>query len=406
MHYFGKTTENRFVFALRAGLLLLAGINFACASGNSSSGPPPPTFPFVYVTNEGDNTVTEYRVKSGGALQLIGSIQTGRRPGGILTTTGIDPTGNGDQFGMVFVVNRDDNTISQYYIQDGVFTSSPGLLVAADTPTVPTGPNPSAITYDRTANRYYVTSQGDNTVTAYKLNLPGGQFSTKASLQQVSRASTGSAPADASGSVIVNSGDDTVSAFVYRAATEAFVPDSPPSVPAGSGAVRVWADDDTAVFAPFYVVSSRANTIQPYDVTESFGVVAHPAQPTGRQPDAVVADRASNFVYVANFGDNSISLYQQQDTGLSLKPLTGGAGTGSGPYDLALVFFSGQKYLYCINRNDNALEEFLAGGRDVNGAIQALSSVQTGPMPARLAAFIGDKTYVPKSSGSLTVPIR
>src|ERR1051326_7134247 len=126
---FGNTPRAKILIVLRASLLLLAGINFACGGGSSSSGSSgatSPTFPFVYVTNEADNTVTEYRVNTAGALQLIGSVQTGRRPGGIITTTTDTEIVTGDPSGMVFVLNRDDNTISQYYIQGGQ-SASPGL---------------------------------------------------------------------------------------------------------------------------------------------------------------------------------------------------------------------------------------------------------------------------------------
>jgi len=112
---------------------------------------------YVYVTNSADNTVSEYRVTTGGGLTPLStsSIKTGLAPTGIA----IDPTGK-----YLYVTNDTDATVSQYSIDatTGVLTSI-GAAVATQ------GVGPSSIVVDPTSQYVYVADRG--TVTGAGVTL-------------------------------------------------------------------------------------------------------------------------------------------------------------------------------------------------------------------------------------------
>lgn len=85
------------------------------ATPSASSSPISPTN-FVYVTNQSDNTISEYSINpSTGALANIGSIATGNTPTDMLIDSGKH---------FVYVLNSGSQTLSQYAIQsNGTLTA-------------------------------------------------------------------------------------------------------------------------------------------------------------------------------------------------------------------------------------------------------------------------------------------
>ncbi len=391
----------------------------------------PVHYGFVYVTNEADNTVNEYSPKADGSLQLIGSVPTGRRPGGILATDTTGGTTGDYDAGLVYVLNRDDNTISQYLIQNSSSLKEPsGTLIPADIPTIPTGRNPSAISSD--GKLIYVTCEGDNSVVTYSIQDNGTTLSTKSTLVKVDTVATGPAPVDISGGYVVNSGNGTVSLYnpyggIVSGQSQRFayqlIPNTPSVLPV-PGATRVSQTTTSSpiLFYPYYVISNTTNTIQTFnDVKDVYSpqvqaviptIVQEPPLATGAKPSAVIAD-AFGEVYVANFADNTISNYKAVHTTgardnqeLVLQPNSQHFVTGKGPYDLAEGTAFDKNYIYCLNRTDQTIEVFNFNLLTSALNFTAVSTTPTGNKPARIATFLGNGKFAPLSTGTISVPIK
>lgn len=111
---------------------------------------------YLYVTNAGDNTISEYAMEvSGsaltGALVPIGTISTGNGPLAIAVTGA-----------FVYVVNATDNTISGY-------TISSGNLVSIGTAISSGGSNPSAIVISPNGQFAYVVNSSTNSIAAFSI---------------------------------------------------------------------------------------------------------------------------------------------------------------------------------------------------------------------------------------------
>ena len=91
-----------------------------------------------------------------------------------------------------------------------------------------------------------------------------------------------------------------------------------------------------------------------------FGVLVMPGCGSGSgsnisSPTATTA----KYVYVANFGDNTISQYTSSANGslIAMTPAT--VATGNGPYSITVA--PSGKYAYVANRTDNTVSQFMIG---------------------------------------------
>ena len=94
-----------------------------------------PTYPYVYVANAQDSSVTQYSISSG-VLTNIGTISTGLQPVAI----GIDPSTNRFLFTANFLGSSIYGTISGFELD----TSTGALLVSKDSP-YRSDANPTAV---------------------------------------------------------------------------------------------------------------------------------------------------------------------------------------------------------------------------------------------------------------------
>jgi 6-phosphogluconolactonase (cycloisomerase 2 family)/urocanate hydratase len=310
---------------------------------------------YVYVTNQNDNTVSEYVIGAGGALNLIGTAATGGEPNAVAT----DPLGR-----YVYVANWADGTISEYAVGTDGTLSGIG--------TIASGTNPASLTVDTTGQYVYVANLGSNTVSQYAIGTGG----VLTSLGNVA----------AAGSPISVRVDPTAN-YVY-VADETGNSVSEYSIGPGGlltslGTVATGNDpqfltvDPTGRYA--YAANWNDATISEYTVQSDGTLTPIGTIPTGSCPETVVVDPTGRYVYAENWCSNTVSEYSI-GTGGVLNPI-GTIPTGNGAWYIT-IDPSGSN-VYVTNFSDNTVSEYTIG---TGGALTAIGTVPTGGGPNAITA--------------------
>ena len=210
-----------------------------------------PTQNFLYVTNNGDNTVSIFGTAGDGAPFFLGSVSTGNSPLSIV----LDVAGK-----FAYVANSSDNTVSEYTINGGTLTSA-GIIRARNTPiALALCGGAAAVTY--TPKFVYVANGLADTVSQYEVNARGG-----------------------------------LKALAGTAATGHY----PNSV----------AVDPTGQFA--YVTNSNDNTVSSFRITGSGALLQlGAAVPTGSTPLEIAVDPSGQYAFIVDYGDGAIYEYKIQ----------------------------------------------------------------------------------------------
>ena len=279
----------------------------------------------LFVANSASNSITGYAVNSDGTLTAAGSTQT----------QGIDPVSMAmDSGGHLFVVNEGSATISIFTVS-GTGLMGPALF---STVTATSGTDPSAVAITSNGKFLYITDKVGGTVTEYNVDASGN-------LSQPVPYSVGTTPdaliitdlkngsADTSNFLYVaNFGSNNVSAFSVcdNQSTTCLTPDGSLTPVAGSpfpaqpGPVAMALDPSSKFL---YVVDEGSNLLSQYRVSTGTGVltsISPGSIGTGTTP-VWVAVRAgttsvkstggtTNFVYVANSGSGTISIFSYDST--------------------------------------------------------------------------------------------
>lgn len=287
---------------------------------------------FVYVTNNGDNTVTAYQVdRFTGALSATGTaITAGTSPQGI----GVAATGQ-----FVYVVNSVANSITAYMINNaaGSLTAFTSILGAP----FPVGRSPVSIAITPQGGFIYVANSGSSTVS---------QFSTD---------------------------PNTGSLIPIGTAISIAGPNVPGQTPQ---AIVV---DPSARFV--FTANSTTNNISAFSISPGSGALMSLGDPVatgGTSPQALVVDSTGQFLFAVNQGSNTISVFRI-DAGPSgtgaLTLLSSNTQTGAGP--VAVV--TAGSFVYVANRDANSISVFAIGG---NGSlIPSGTPTPTGTRPVALA---------------------
>src|ERR1700729_2344906 len=123
-------------------------------------------------------------------------------------------------------------------------------------------------------------------------------------------------------------------------------------------------------------------------VPQTIGML--PSVHVGNGPQGAAFDRATDTVYVANQGDNTVSVVDARhcnslDTsGCAQTPAT--VATGGGPFAIAIS--DATHTAYVANQNDNSvsvLNTATCNGRNSSGCPQAAPTVAAGPAPFGIA---------------------
>ncbi|HLH77297.1 MAG TPA: beta-propeller fold lactonase family protein [Candidatus Binataceae bacterium] len=134
-----------------------------------------PSGSFAIESNNGDNTVSVYRLGAGGQLSLIGSTATGSVPSAVA----VDPTGR-----YVFVANLEDNNISEYLLNPTTGALTVNGVVQSDL-------GPASIVVSPNGPYAYAANRLTGDVSEYKLDPGSGSLTLVANLESGSGSASG-----------------------------------------------------------------------------------------------------------------------------------------------------------------------------------------------------------------------
>jgi 6-phosphogluconolactonase len=307
-----------------------------------------PTLDTLFVDNYASQTISSYSIGAGGVLSAgSDSAKTGSAPMGMA----IDPAGK-----FLFVANQGSFNLAQAGAEPGsisVFSiSGTGLTPVAGSPfktEVPgdvNGSGPVAVVVSASGKFLYVSNNYTGTVTGFTIGSSGAltQFPTPPYI-------VGTAPA---GIAIIPSGaflyvansspvSNNISAFAIcdLVVTSCVNPNKPDGTltpvvgspfAAGLGPVAIAADPS---FKFLYVVNKQSNDISEYTYGSGNGVLSPLSSPiisTGHTPTSMVIisgttgsnngssnigntlTNPTDYVYVTNFGDSTLSVYTLNTT--------------------------------------------------------------------------------------------
>jgi 6-phosphogluconolactonase len=391
------TSTNSAVAAIgpTTGLASAVGVGTTMIGGTYTGGPTiaPVTLTvdatvYAYATNFNSGTVSQYMIGSMGALAALtpATVAAGASP----FSVSAEPSGE-----FVYVANYNANTVSQYAIGAG------GVLSPVGTGAVMTGSHPNGVTIDPANKHAYVANFGDNTVSQYNIDTTGALAPMSAPTVP-----TGSFPA----SVVISpngkyayvadfacSGpgcaatQGTISQYAVGA-DGALTPMSPAAVNTGSAASQPNSLIVDPTSAYLYVANAGDNTVSQFNIGASgaLTLAGTPVATGGTYPFSMTVDPTGKYVYVANTGSvpntpvvaGTISQFSIGALGvlapIAPGPVAAGLGVSSVTVDPTGAF------AYATNRGESSLSQYTIG---VNGALTPMSTptVVAGTNPTSIA---------------------
>jgi 6-phosphogluconolactonase len=317
----------------------LASIGTPVAAGNNPVRlVASPSGKFIYVVNQGSNTVQEFAVQGDGTLASKNTYATGNMP----TAVAIDPQGQ-----FLYVT---------FNYQTGA--SGPGGIsifpVNADNSlgtarTQPVGNLPVGIVVSYFNHFVYVVDQ-ETPTTAMILG-----FSQNTS----------------TGALTPVCGSNPVSCTTITTVAGQTVATGYPT----AGVPSAIAEEPTSRF--LYVTDQTDNYLIGYNVAPNGSLTAmlNSPFPTGKFPISVTIDPTGKLLYVVNFNDNTVGAYAIDSSTGTPAPTTG-AQVGVGP-TCATIDPALGAFLYTSNNLDNTVT-----GEHLNQNTGALSGVENSPFNA------------------------
>jgi 6-phosphogluconolactonase (cycloisomerase 2 family) len=325
----GDSSVSAYTVDLAAGTISANGNSVATGSVPSAM-VLAPSGSALFIANKGTNDISSYSVKSDGTLTAGATTPTG---GMTPLSMAMDSAGH-----FLFVANQGlqidpaSGTISVFAVQDATLTAVAGspFVVAAPGASSGTGPTGVAVTPD--GKFLYVSNQFDGTVTSFSVDASG--VLTRGLVVPVGTAPSALAVTPNGGFLYV-ANSSTVSGFAIcnQVVTSCNDPTAPDGVltaltgsPFSSGLGPVF-----IVAAPsgkfLFVVDRLSNQVSQYKIATGTGVLTANTQATistGANPvwaalrvstttDATTGG-TTNFLYVAELGASSISIYTFDST--------------------------------------------------------------------------------------------
>jgi 6-phosphogluconolactonase (cycloisomerase 2 family) len=308
-----------------AMILAPSGTALFIANSNSSI---PPNSPACTLPSPG--SITAYTVGSDGTLTAAsGSSPTGFIP----LAMAIDSGGH-----FLFVANQGlqcdptSGTISVFAINNATLTEVPGSPFRSSEPLAPSGTGPSGLAVTPDGKFLYVSDQYDNTVTTFSVDASG--VLTRGPVVPVGTSPSAMAISPNGGFLYVANAS-TVSGFAIcnQIVTSCNDPNSPDGLLApitgspfssGLGPVSIVAPPSGKFL---FVVDRLSNQVSEYKVATGTGVLTPNSQASistasnpvwaairvGTTVDATTGG-TTNYLYVAELGSSSLSIYQFDST--------------------------------------------------------------------------------------------
>ncbi len=325
---------------------------------------------FAYVANDGDSTLSAYRIDgSTGVLTTNGTITLGDPNHPVALAS--DPLHK-----FLYAANLNNFSMSGFAIDPAAGTLAPLSGSPFSTQF------PWAISVHPSSKFLYVAS-GPGSVLVYSLDGSG----TPTFVSQTNSANGGTTglAIDPQGKFVYTSNVNANTVSVYSAdlSTGALAPVLGSPFAAGTNPVSVGVDPSGRfLFAP----NGNGQSVSAYTIDSSSGaLVPIPGSPfsVGQIPKFVAFHPSGAFAYVLNQASNTISAFTVDSTAGALSPIAGSPFTiadGLGPA-AASVDPSG-KTLYVVNESSNSISIFAIDA--TSGALTSLGSIQTGSNPVSI----------------------
>jgi 6-phosphogluconolactonase (cycloisomerase 2 family) len=258
--------------------------------------------------------IGRYSILSNGLLNQVTPVE----PAGLTPVAlAMDPTG-----AFLYVANQGDNTISVFTVKGTTLT----LVETDDTndPLYPGPSNPTSIAITPTGNYLYVASQYSDVVSGFTYNSTTGSLTRMAPFSVPSGANPSSLALTLDGSYlyVANSGSNTISAFATCAVTSSTcaTPTGQLSEISGSPFASGLGPVHLVVAHSgyfLYAADKQSNQISGYKIgsgpaglgTGSLTPTTPPTFSTGTNPVWLATPSVGGYLYCANSGSATVSAF-------------------------------------------------------------------------------------------------
>jgi len=325
--------------------LTLGGSPFGVAANPSDQD-------YVYVTNYDDNTASAISVSYN---SVVTTLNVGAAPKGIAVTA---------DGAFIYVANSTASTVSAVDISSGALE------------TIPVGQGPLGVTLSPKQDYVYVTNNEADSLSIIKADT-NELFVTLANHYYINYSSSSSDVAfskpygvavspDSHYIYVVNNGNNTVS--ILSAST-------------------VYAAGTSFSFSNYDATSSTSG---PYTLYAPITV--------GNDPRGIVVTPDQQYLYVTNYGDNTVSVIQVS-TSTVVKTIS----VGEGPFGISVNPSS--DFVYVVNQLSGTVSVIYTnhGGTGTYSDYEVIDTVAVGASPIGFGNFIGGKP--PRTPSGLTATL-
>jgi 6-phosphogluconolactonase len=207
-----------------------------------------------------------------------------------------------------------------------------------------------------------------------------------------------------------NSDDDTVSMFTINQTTGVLTPTTPAAVSTYVPSTNAQNSDPVNVTADpsgkfLYVVNGEEDTISMFDINQTTGVLTPTTPATVRAglfPFAIAIAPNGKFAYVPDNSSNGVWQYTVDPNTGVLTPVASRPVVPAGNSPTAVTVDSTSQFAYATNRNDNTVSMYSID--QTSGALSWLGVVPVGTQPFRILFDPSGKfLYVVNEGGPTSV---
>jgi 6-phosphogluconolactonase (cycloisomerase 2 family) len=334
---------------------------FSMASA-SPTPTPSPTGSFAYVTNYNDGVVSEFRIRSTGALSFFGTVKAGAIQGPV----GLAVSPSND---FLYAANSSDGRVYQFRIDSASGALTPiGIGSVSDG----AGSGPQQIAIDPTGSFAYVTNFANGSISEYSINSSTGALSAIATATGLG-APLGVAANPSDGFIYVTNqgsgaGTGTVLGFAISASGVLGAPVVVGSLGSVTGTPGLPAIDPAGLF--LYVPDINLNVVAEFTVSGATLAFVNPTIGTGSWPFDIALDPSGLFAYTANQTGNTISSFT-----VSAGSLVPGATATGLNVPTGIAIGPNSQFLYVTNQGNGTITQFSIDS--VSGTLSAVATVNS-----------------------------